>query len=411
MPRPRPHPARSQPGRVVRIGSLCTGYGGLDMAARALYPDARVEWFAETNPYPATVTAHHHPNTPNLGDITVNLDRFDPVDILTAGFPCQPASVAGSRGGTDDDRWLWPYIADLIAITRPAVIMLENVPGLYTVSDGRAFAEVTHTLDRRGYRYAHGITAAGLPTGKPGAHVGAAHRRRRVFVLAVADQLPPMTDMTGLDASLNPDQVDRMFPTPAAWDGRRGPDLARADRPDSGGADLTTTVERLLPTPMARDWKGETSDNRHAPQLPDAVAKLLPTPTATDASGSRRATAHTDEWSSKTGTTLNDVAYADTFGDYAPAITRHARHHGHTTPDPRDHAGRLSPRFVEWLMMLPPGYTTDIDLDPYHQPLLFDDLDPRPERHRRALLAMLGNGVIPRQAALAYHHLATNLEN
>ena len=69
--------------------------------------------------------------------------------------------------------------------------------------------------------------------------------------------LVPATDVSGGGDSPT-------LPTPAAWDGNRGPDLARADRPDSGGMDLVTTVERLLPTPPARDHK----DGRFSPNVP-----------------------------------------------------------------------------------------------------------------------------------------------
>ena len=51
------------------------------------------------------------------------------------------------------------------------------------------------------------------------------------------------------------------LPTPAAWDGARGPDLARANRPNSGGMDLVTVTERLLPTPTSRDHKGRNQRN------------------------------------------------------------------------------------------------------------------------------------------------------
>ena len=78
------------------------------------------------------------------------------------------------------------------------------------------------------------------------------------------------------------------LPTPQAWDSARGPDLARANRPDSGGIDLVTVTERLLPTPTTVDShstgrtterlvNGDTKDLA----LREAV-KLLPTPAAWD---------------------------------------------------------------------------------------------------------------------------------
>jgi hypothetical protein len=83
-----------------------------------------------------------------------------------------------------------------------------------------------------------------------------------------------------------------VLPTPASWDGRRGPDLARADRSGSGGMDLTTTVERLLPTPTAAQPGGtpeahlarknvlDGANRTKATDLRMALVQLLPTPTA-----------------------------------------------------------------------------------------------------------------------------------
>ena len=62
------------------------------------------------------------------GDVVSPL--VDKIDIVTAGFPCQPWSVAGQRKGTDDERWLWPLIFRLVCEIRPRNIFLENVPGL-----------------------------------------------------------------------------------------------------------------------------------------------------------------------------------------------------------------------------------------------------------------------------------------
>jgi DNA (cytosine-5)-methyltransferase 1 len=75
-----------------RIGSLCTGYGGLDLAVE-LVLGGRLAWYAETDPHAQTVLAHHWPDVANLGDIrTVDWTGVEPVEILTAGFPCQDYS-------------------------------------------------------------------------------------------------------------------------------------------------------------------------------------------------------------------------------------------------------------------------------------------------------------------------------
>lgn len=126
---------------MTTIGSLCSGGGGLDLAVEQVY-SARTAWHTEIDPAASKVLAAHWLGVPNHGDLTtVDWSRVEPVDILTAGFPCQPVSVAGQRKGTSDDRWLWDDIADVIAVLRPKVVFLENVPGLLA-----GWGEITDAL-------------------------------------------------------------------------------------------------------------------------------------------------------------------------------------------------------------------------------------------------------------------------
>jgi DNA (cytosine-5)-methyltransferase 1 len=75
-----------------RIGSLCTGYGGLDLAVE-LVLGGQLAWYAETDRHAQAVLAARWPGVPNLGDIrTVDWASVEPVDVLTAGFPCQDYS-------------------------------------------------------------------------------------------------------------------------------------------------------------------------------------------------------------------------------------------------------------------------------------------------------------------------------
>jgi DNA (cytosine-5)-methyltransferase 1 len=120
---------------TLRIGSLCSGFGGLDMSVMDVL-DAEVAWHAQYDPddkhqYAAQILAHHWPAVPNHGDITaIDWTEVEPVDILTAGFPCQPVSNAGKRKGHEDDRWLWPDVASAIRVLRPRLVLLENVAAL-----------------------------------------------------------------------------------------------------------------------------------------------------------------------------------------------------------------------------------------------------------------------------------------
>ncbi len=156
-----------------RIGSLCTGYGGLDMAVE-LVLGGQLAWYAETDRHARTVLQHHWPGVPNLGDIrTVDWTRVEPVDILTAGFPCQDISNAGKRAGiTGIHSSLWTSVADAVRALRPPLVYVENVAALL----------------RRGFGIVHAdLAALGYDTSwlcLRASDIGAAHRRDRLFLLA-----------------------------------------------------------------------------------------------------------------------------------------------------------------------------------------------------------------------------------
>jgi DNA (cytosine-5)-methyltransferase 1 len=156
------------------IGSLCSGYGGLDIAV-AVHHGATVAWHAEVDRHANAVLAHHWPDVPNLGDLTsTDWAAVEPVDILTAGYPCQPFSTAGHRRGTDDPRHLWPHIAAAVRHLRPRRIVLENVAGHLRLG----FDSVLADLAALGFDARWGTVRA--------ADAGAPHRRERLFVVADA---------------------------------------------------------------------------------------------------------------------------------------------------------------------------------------------------------------------------------
>jgi DNA (cytosine-5)-methyltransferase 1 len=99
------------------------------------------------------------------------------VDIVSAGFPCQPFSVAGQQRGIEDERHLWPDVARVIGEVCPAWVLLENVPGLATTiaPDGRSALEtVCDDLQELGFAVAWDEFSA--------AEVGATHLRERIFI-------------------------------------------------------------------------------------------------------------------------------------------------------------------------------------------------------------------------------------
>tara|TARA_R110002051_G_scaffold78691_1_gene142307 strand:- start:2889 stop:3803 length:915 start_codon:yes stop_codon:yes gene_type:complete len=118
--------------RGMTIGSFCSGYGGLDLAAHELF-GASTLWWSEIEPAAQKVMSARFPTATAVGDLTtINPHDLEPVDIITAGFPCQPFSQAGLRKGNQDERAIFQWIADAIGILRPRYLLMENVQGLLT---------------------------------------------------------------------------------------------------------------------------------------------------------------------------------------------------------------------------------------------------------------------------------------
>lgn len=175
-----------------------------------------------------------------------------------------------------------------------------------------------------------------------------------------------------------------MLPTPRATDGTKG---GPNQRGSSGDLMLPSAVAQLMPTPTVADSRntanfkpdGTPYSNGYGATLTDS-SRMLPTPTATPYGSNQSASP-----GAAVRPSLNSMA---DWGPFAAAIARWEAVLRRPAPDPRDHRGRLSPRFVEWMMGLPAGWVTDI-----------------PDLSRSELLKLLGNGVVPQQGAAAIRAL------
>lgn len=135
----------------LKIGALFAGYGGLDMAVAKVF-DAELAWVSEVDKHANLVLAHHHPNVPNLGDITkIDWSTVEPVDIITGGSPCQDLSTAGKRAGmTDGTRSnLWVEMREAIAALRPKHVVWENVRGALSAEAASDMGWTEGLLDQR----------------------------------------------------------------------------------------------------------------------------------------------------------------------------------------------------------------------------------------------------------------------
>jgi len=163
-------------GQRLKIGSLCTGYGGLDLAVEA-YFGAETVWCAEIDKHASQVIKERF-NMPNHGNIKeIDWAFLEPIDILTAGYPCQPFSHAGYRKGIDDERHIFPYILEAISILRPRWVILENVRGHLSLG----LKEVLAGLTSIGYDAKWQVVRA--------SDVGAPHQRARIFIIAYPNDI------------------------------------------------------------------------------------------------------------------------------------------------------------------------------------------------------------------------------
>ena len=141
------------------------------MAAEA-YFNAETVWVSEIDKYASQVIEQRF-GVVNHGDLkTINWAEVEPIDILTAGYPCQPFSTAGNRKGENDERHIWPYIKEAISVLRPRFVILENVTGHLNLG----FDQVLANLTQIGYDARWQIVRA--------SDVGAPHHRARLFVIA-----------------------------------------------------------------------------------------------------------------------------------------------------------------------------------------------------------------------------------
>ena len=335
----------------VRIGSLFSGYGGLDMAVSSVLGGS-VAWHVEYDKAPSRILAHHYPDVPNYGDVTqVDFTTIEPVDVLTGGYPCQPFSHAGLRKGTNDDRHLWPHVLRAIREMGPRLAILENVRGHLSLG----FDSVLADLASVGWSARWGVVRA--------SDAGAPHQRARLFIVAhPSSGSLPRASPDGDRLRLTTERGDRSTADASGQRHGRGQDAGMVGR-------LGATAE---------------SSGRQASTTRSQSGHRSPAATADTQGNQQRKQAEPRPLRHESGDGVGVH-----WGNYGPAVARWERVIGRRAPAPtepgRTGAPRLAPRFVEWMMGLPPGWVTD----------------PSIGISRNDQLKALGNGVVPQQAALA----------
>ena len=172
----------------MRALSLFSGIGGLDIAAEMA--GIEIVGQCEIDKHCQNVLRKHRPGIPLFDDITQLTGDMvhaecGQIDIIFGGFPCQPFSLAGLRGGASDKRFLWPEIARLLREIEPQWFVGENVLGLLSIDTGRTFGAILASLAEMGRDARWGVLRA--------SDVKAPHQRERVFItssLANASCIP-----------------------------------------------------------------------------------------------------------------------------------------------------------------------------------------------------------------------------
>ena len=118
---------------MIKHASLFTGIGGFDLAAREMGWDNVFQ--VEKDKWLLGKLAKNFPHTKRYGDIKEfkGHEYRNRIDVISAGFPCQPYSVAGKRKGADDDRALWPETHRVIEAISPTFVVCENVTGIISM--------------------------------------------------------------------------------------------------------------------------------------------------------------------------------------------------------------------------------------------------------------------------------------
>jgi DNA (cytosine-5)-methyltransferase 1 len=182
----------------MKIGSLFSGYGGLDLAVSKVL-DAEVAWHCEWEAAPSAILERHFPGVPNYKDVSlVDFSKVEPVDIITGGFPCQDLSLAGKRAGLKEETrsGLWSEFVRAIETIKPKLVVIENVRGLLSAKakNGMEYSkeDLAVIADRHPIR-AMGAVLGDLAdlgydakwTSVKACDAGAPHNRFRVFIVAV----------------------------------------------------------------------------------------------------------------------------------------------------------------------------------------------------------------------------------
>lgn len=175
--------------RTLKVATVCSGIGAPEKALKNLDIKYELSYFCEFDKFAikSYCAIHNEPETKNLGDLTkVEIEKLPiDLDLIVGGTSCQDFSLAGKRaGGTigSDTRssLMWNFV-EIIAETKPKVVLWENVPGCLIGKMRTNFNKFISALSGNGYKVYSEILNA--------KNFGIPQNRERVFVVAIKKDL------------------------------------------------------------------------------------------------------------------------------------------------------------------------------------------------------------------------------
>lgn len=158
--------------RLTMFGA-CSGIGGFELGFRNA--GFEIIGMSEIDPWCKRVLKKNFPGVKIYGDLRGIKGERITANVFACGFPCQPASSAGSRRGADDSRWVWSDIIRLVSESDFTWIVFENVYGLLSLEQGMVFEQCMVDLEAAGFEIQSFII--------PACGIDAKHRRDRIFIV------------------------------------------------------------------------------------------------------------------------------------------------------------------------------------------------------------------------------------
>jgi DNA (cytosine-5)-methyltransferase 1 len=223
----------------MKVLDLFSGIGGFSLGLERA--GMQTVAFCEIEDYPRRVLKKHWPDVPIFEDIKkLKGEDCGPVELICGGYPCQPFSTAGKRGGEADDRALWPEYLRLIRELRPRWVIGENVAGHISMGLDKVLSD----LEAEGYTWEAFVI--------PACAVDARHRRDRVWIVANSGRATSTTRNNKREKyqQKNGDKIRpfnrpvcaTMANTSISNDGRSNTGAIEGQKPESGNGGIKSHV-------------------------------------------------------------------------------------------------------------------------------------------------------------------------